>query len=71
MLKASTLQLAQAGQHGLGMVARPATPRPAQAMVNDGVGGAFDSPLSYISLAARKNAALRWLPDLVGAMAHA
>ena len=42
MLKASAMKLAQASQHGLTMVAGLASPGPPQAMMDDGVGGAFD-----------------------------
>ena len=43
MLKASTVKFAAPGQHGLAVGARPA-PGPAQTMMDDGIGGAFDRP---------------------------
>jgi hypothetical protein len=47
MLKSSTVKFAQAGQHGLAVGARPTTPGPAQTMMDDGIGGAFDRPAAY------------------------
>ena len=41
MFKPSAVKLTQAGQHGLTMIARPAAPGPPPAMMNHGVGGAF------------------------------
>jgi hypothetical protein len=41
--EASAVKLTQAGQHGLGMVTRPPTPRSAQAVMDHGVGRALHS----------------------------